>query len=741
MRNEMIRIGQADPRFQELAAEAGQLQDEINNATAAVNAMANDYPELQVGVQALSSVGAAAQGATAAQALLGEENEDVAKSIQKLLAIQSLMNSVQTIANQLSDETALGLRVRAIRQSILTAATEAQTTATAQQTIAQRALNVVMNANPVFLIVTGIVALSAAFVALASDVEEARTEQELLNDAQERSISDVANQTSKLVENTNILKSNTATREQQVAAIEELNKSFPEFLGNLDAEKITTEELNEAIEKQTELINLQAEAKALAAIQADLFKEKLELELEAQQALTDESFRWQDVVGQGNLARETEARNRVNRIAIIEQEIEATQNASEANREEQATLLEGVNAQNSAAAAAQRLNGLQEQQVEVIKAQAAEQDKLRKERQKAHDQYLKELEEEERKLKERTELLEDLLVTNIQDINHRRIVELQQQQKRERQQLIEKYKGDTELLKQLDIKQARELADLQREIREEAEAQVAEENNAAREKENKSKKAALEAELIRMQEDFAAVQQLRIEQAALEREQALQDEELTEGERFLIQQKYEEKKRQIRKESAEKEKALNQEVIQASVSVTEQGISSVSALSDAVFAIKKNNLEKGSAAEEKAARQQFKINKTLQLSGAIIDGVKAINASLAQSPVAIGPVPNPAGIASLAFASATTAANILKIASAKYSSTGGAGVGAPSTPNLSISGGASDAGGAFGEGGETLTGNGGATEQPTLPPVVIVDSEIKASQDRIARVEESSTIR
>jgi hypothetical protein len=106
-------------------------------------------------------------------------------------------------------------------------------------------------------------------------------------------------------------------------------------------------------------------------------------------------------------------------------------------------------------------------------------------------------------------------------------------------------------------------------------------------------------------------------------------------------------------------------------------------------------LEKGSAEEEKQARRQFKFNKALQLGMAIIDGAKAVTASLAQAPVAIGPVPNPAGIASLATAVTTSALNIAKIASAQFQSSGGGGsAAAPSTggggggatPNFNIVG-------------------------------------------------------
>lgn len=75
------------------------------------------------------------------------------------------------------------------------------------------------------------------------------------------------------------------------------------------------------------------------------------------------------------------------------------------------------------------------------------------------------------------------------------------------------------------------------------------------------------------------------------------------------------------------------------------------------------NLEKGSKEEEEMARKQFNFNKGMQLGLAIIDTAKAVTSSLAQSPVAIGPIPNPAGIASLAFAAISGAATIASIAS------------------------------------------------------------------------------
>ena len=70
------------------------------------------------------------------------------------------------------------------------------------------------------------------------------------------------------------------------------------------------------------------------------------------------------------------------------------------------------------------------------------------------------------------------------------------------------------------------------------------------------------------------------------------------------------------------------------------------------------------------------------LGQAVIDGYKSITQSLAMSPIAIGPVPNPAGIASLAFAGITSAINVAKIASSKFE--GGSSGGTPSATPPSV---------------------------------------------------------
>jgi len=151
------------------------------------------------------------------------------------------------------------------------------------------------------------------------------------------------------------------------------------------------------------------------------------------------------------------------------------------------------------------------------------------------------------------------------------------------------------------------------------------------------------------------------------------------------------------------------------------------------FANKMRKVEKGSKEEEKLARKQFKINKALQLAGAIMDAGKAMTASLAASPVAIGPVPNPAGIASLAFAGVTSLANIAKIAATQFESTTPPptseppSVPNPSEPNVA--------------GFQPMTGTLTSGLQVSgNTKVYVLDSDITAQQNNSQKVESLATM-
>ena len=732
---------QGGPEFQELAREAGTLQDQINNARAATNAMSNDFPGLQVGVQAMQGIGAAAQGATAAQALLGSENEDIAKSIQKMMAIQALMNSVQQIANVLSDESALGLKLRAIQTRLLTSATNMQTGATVAQTVQQKILNFVMNKNPVFLLITGFLALAAGVAAFASSTKDARTQQELLNEAQDESLDSIGAETAKLDDLTDVLKSETASRSQKREAIEELNKSYPEFLGNIDLETASQEELNVAIGKQTELITLQAEAKALASIKADLFKEKLELEMEATREATGAWSVFTDAIGAGTAARlHDDLANQARQGTILE-EIEAVDASTEANRNNTASLLEGAEAKKTLNTLADALTKQQEAAAKNVDASSKKAEADRKKR--AAERAKLDADEASNAIA-RAKLMEDILIANNADADMRKIMALKKSHERERASTVEKYGEDTALILELEKKQAAEVKAVHDEIALRKADDNREAVEAAAELAFTDNNARLEAELLALDEDDAAIYEKKQELLLLNRERDLADAEITNGEKLLVEQKFIDDTQALKDEAEAADDARRKIAIDKTVAAFDGGVQAISDLSETVFAIKSMMHKKGSKEDLKAAKAQFQVNKAMQLSAAVSDGYKAVQASLAASPLTVLGVPNPAAIAALAFTGISAAKNIAKIAASKFQGggSGGASISAPSLPSSSAAEPQGPDNDPFGT--STLTDglDGSGTQQPSGQSgrVVLVDSDVKASQDNIKRVGVTSSI-
>ena len=224
----------------------------------------------------------------------------------------------------------------------------------------------------------------------------------------------------------------------------------------------------------------------------------------------------------------------------------------------------------------------------------------------------------------------------------------------------------------------------------------------------------------------------------------LSNADLTEAEKAAIEENYRQQKETAETALTDKIKALKAAELQATVDTAQKGLQAGQALADAVFAVKKRNLKKGSVEELEAAKKQFAVNKAMSLGMAVIDGFKSITTSLAQSPIAIGPIPNPAGIASLAFAAITTAANIAKIAASKFE--GGGTPTAPTPPSPGAPGGDGGAGGGaptsftpstfFGLGQTPGAGPGEMRPQR----VYVTETDITSTQNRVAVIENRAKI-
>lgn len=679
-----VQAGEESPVRDEAIAKASQLKDDLRGLGEEVARLKDGAANMQAVLQLGSTVAAGYGAMQGTMALVGNESEELQETFVKLQAVQSVLAGIEQVRANLEKESFLVLKAKTVATKAMTVIETVYAAAVGTTTGAMKALRIAMLALPIVAIIAGIAALVGWLVSLAGSGEDLEAQNEALTQSFER--------------NTAAMNENQKTLERQIdnqRKLAEAQGASAEELLKIDQKKLAAQETGR--KREIKLIQDQL------AKQSELYaKAYMDGDYELAKSIREEI---------------TKNKDKFKQLQSLNGQYQ--------------TDLKLLNL---------KFKNEQKQEEEKAAAEEAEAQKRRneqaRERQKQHQQ----------KLLEERRLYEDLLANNIEDEDLRKLTLLKLQHERELQEVIAKYGKQSKVIAELEKKQADERKALldefavnERALKESHDKATQDQEKAAQDVAIRNRRADLETRLMMLKDDFEAQQKVKADLAKLERDEALMNESLTMNERFKIEAEYQSKLDTLREETANKEKERRKQLEQSAIDVTEKGLSSIQSLSDAVFANKMNKLEKGSAAEEKAARKQFQINKALQLGAAIMDGYKAISASLAQSPIAIGPVPNPVGIASLAFASVTTAANIAKIAASKFGGTGGGSdisnaatsVQAPSVPD-------------FSQTTQTAGLQGSGTEQANAPKPILklnlVDSELKTKLKDSAKAEAVSSV-
>lgn len=181
-----LQAGVGTPIGDQALRNAAGLKDEIGDLKAQTMALSSDFVKLDTTLAGIEVGAQAFMGVQSAMALMGTENEELVKSMQKLQAVQGVVNSVTTIANKLNSDSVLGIQLRTAWEKIKnsafvqgTTATTAQTTATTAQTTATIASTVATagatNGMKLFrlaLIATGIGAIVVALGLLIANFDK-----------------------------------------------------------------------------------------------------------------------------------------------------------------------------------------------------------------------------------------------------------------------------------------------------------------------------------------------------------------------------------------------------------------------------------------------------------------------------------------------------------------------------------------------------------------------------------------
>lgn len=192
--SQMELAGKGDTEeFKALSERAGELEDQIGDVSARVKVLASDTKYLDAGVQAVEGLVGGFAAAQGAAALFGEENEDLQKSIQQITAAMSVLQGIQAVANVLNKDSAFSVLFLSRSQTTATATTAGLTTATGAEaaatvaaTTATEAFTAALLANPLVAVLAIIAATAAAIIYFATQEDVAKKSTEELNDELER---------------------------------------------------------------------------------------------------------------------------------------------------------------------------------------------------------------------------------------------------------------------------------------------------------------------------------------------------------------------------------------------------------------------------------------------------------------------------------------------------------------------------------------------------------------------------
>jgi hypothetical protein len=181
--------------FQDMAATAGQLDDQIGDTQARIKALASDTFQLDASIQIIQGVAGAFSVAQGAVALFGDESEEVQQALLRVNAAMSILNGLQQLQNILQRQSTATLFVENALRRISAASIALQSLAESRFTVvrvlatgAQNALNAAMAANPAGVLLLAISAAAGALLLFANNSETAADAQHALADQQHRVI-------------------------------------------------------------------------------------------------------------------------------------------------------------------------------------------------------------------------------------------------------------------------------------------------------------------------------------------------------------------------------------------------------------------------------------------------------------------------------------------------------------------------------------------------------------------------
>lgn len=316
--------------FQNLATQAGQLDDQLGDTQARIKALGSDTLALDAGIQVVQGVAGAygiLQGVTA---LVGNENEELQQTLLQVNAGMSILTGLQQVQQILQKQSIAVIvtenalrRIGALSINLQAAAESRYTVIRVVATQAQAALNAVMAANPATVLLAAIGLLAGALLLFANRTDKAAEAQKRL-DENMKSASESAKNQAEIVDllaqgyqtNIDLLRAQGATQSQIAAAeAESIRKQLEDqrlLQQSLAGRSAQDEEYSASVAKEAQLRGqLRVKEAELLTTTINESKEASDKFIEDNRKATEKFLQDQVAAGEAAVLQARTARERV----------------------------------------------------------------------------------------------------------------------------------------------------------------------------------------------------------------------------------------------------------------------------------------------------------------------------------------------------------------------------------------------------------------------------------------------
>ena len=256
--SDMAVSGQRGTReFNELSKAAAHLKDTIDDTRGEIKKLSSDTKVLDQVAEGGRAMAAGFSVAAGASALLGEENADMQKSIQKAQGAMALLLGVQEIAT-------IATTKGGIATGIATAAQSAYAFVVGTSSGALRVFRLALAATGIGLIVLALAELVIHWDDLTEAIGLSNKELEGFTKLRKEAADSVVQEAGKVGLLIEQYKNSNTSQKERKKIIEELKEQSPAYFGLLDTEKATVNDLTAAYGKYVQALILKATAEGIA---------------------------------------------------------------------------------------------------------------------------------------------------------------------------------------------------------------------------------------------------------------------------------------------------------------------------------------------------------------------------------------------------------------------------------------------------------------------------------------------